>query len=570
MKKMLSLLLTLAMLVGMLPAALAEATHTPYVPGDLTRALFDGTGTNGTAVCADLGCTLEIDAEKLGLSEEEAKMFAMIQEVMENAQITVAGAVAENGVMLELGGTYAKDEQTVELSVQLTLGKDGIELVSESLFPGERITIQWETLLSMAGLSEDEISGILALRDMTPEDIEAMISSLMEEYLPIITQAAAPYGEILMNFVAGLPMTDGPADNALFTGATKMTKVSITDKAVGDMIIALADQLEKDETLAPYLTMLLEQAAEAGEDPMTIAGLCAAIREEAAKLNDEAHPLNLLVATDDNDVFQCFTLTKDSADGSSFSFDAGLSAADTVLTVLHIADSDGSAADLRLAIAYTEDAADPSVISLVVNGSFEADGQTLFSTVFSMDTKPYITEDSMSGYTSTVEYTFDVADDEEPVSMRTSVTANTALTPDGGEFTTSSGVTTVTAGNETMESTAQVMTSAAPGENGPEYIYTEIISMPEAGLSQLGVAAYVHTKPYVPDASLKALALEAASQEDMEAFTMRVMGNGFTALGTLMEMLPQELVDMLTGEEAQAIEEAVEETAEEVQEVPAA
>lgn len=39
-KRLLSLLLAAAMLWGMLPAALAEAQHAPYVPGELTKALF--------------------------------------------------------------------------------------------------------------------------------------------------------------------------------------------------------------------------------------------------------------------------------------------------------------------------------------------------------------------------------------------------------------------------------------------------------------------------------------------------------------------------------------------------
>ena len=251
------LLLVLALLCGI---AQAEEAVT-YTPGAITEALFGEAFDSGKLVMADLSLDLDLAPELL--EGEDAAVVSAALQVLRSATLSVGAAQLEDGLLLTLAGTYAADPaQSVAAQVFLGVTADGL-WVETDVLPGERVTIQWETLLSMLGADEATIEQIMALRDA---DLEQVLADLMAELEPMLEQAmevAAPYGQILMDFVSNLPMSteeDVPSDG-FYPAAKSELYIEISEKALGELITALANQLEQDATLSPIVDALLADLA---------------------------------------------------------------------------------------------------------------------------------------------------------------------------------------------------------------------------------------------------------------------------------------------------------------------
>lgn len=96
---------------------------------------------------------------------------------------------------MELGGSYTApsgDNVFVTAAANLTL--DGVSIES-NLIEGERLSIRWETLLRLLGLTDDEVNQIMALRDVDWDNA-------MEELSTVVAQAAEEIGKLVEPYLA--------------------------------------------------------------------------------------------------------------------------------------------------------------------------------------------------------------------------------------------------------------------------------------------------------------------------------------------------------------------------------
>ena len=556
MKRLLCLLLAILLPVCPLSAALAEAQHTPYRPGALTRSLFLEAFQRGDAVCVDLGQSLTLNAETLGLTGEDADLLSAVMEALDHTQLSTAAVRLEDGVLLELAGTYFTEEASVCIDAQLEITKTGLALTSGVFLPGERVTLSWEAALAMLGLDEAEAAQVLALRELTPQQLQEAAESYIRMFTLMAQQLAAPYAQILSDFVAAQPVSveENVAAEGFFPAAAKETAVIVTSKAVGELLVTLCNQLEQDAALAPMLDALLAQAEPDSGIPSTTAALCAAVRQEAMTLTDEEYPLYLVTGTDADGRPLYGSLCAVLEDGSTAALnliDCADAAEDGLSCLLQafVSDPEGVYTGLTASLDHTADPADPQVMSLCVEADVQAGDQSLFSMAIDMDTESVITEEGLSGYSSTYSYFVTISDESGPVTVSCYGEAEQSLTADGGESAYSFGVSETYIGDELIDqTTAQVGFALVPGENGPESEWIEQMTSPQSGIDEAAFGMWLYTLPYTPDETLTDFALDSASEEDVQALLIRAMTSIQEPMDALFALLPEKLLTLIAGE----------------------
>lgn len=556
MKRLLCLLLAILLPVCPLSAVLAEAQHTPYRPGTLTRSLFLEAFQRGDAVCMDLGQSLTLNAETLGLTGEDADLLSAVMDALAHTQISAAAVRIEDGVLLELAGTYFTEEESVCIDAQLEITKTGLALTSDAVLPGERVTLSWEAALAMLGLGEEEAAQILALRGMSLKQLQEAATSYIRMFTLMAQQIAAPYAQILSDFVAAQPVIveENVAAEGFFPAAAKETAVIVTSKAIGELLVTLCSHLEQDAALAPMLDALLAQAEPDSGIPPTTAALCAAVRQEAMTLTDEEYPLYLITGTDADGRPLYGSLCAVLEDGSTAALNlinCAESSEDDLSCLLQVfaSDAEGVYSGLTASLDYAGNPADPLVISLSIEADVQAGEQSLCNMTIDMDTEPMITEEGLSGYSSTYSYIVTIADESGPVTVSCYGEAEQALTADGGESAYSFGVSETYVGDELIDqTTAQVGFAVVPGEDGPEGEWIEQMTSPQAGIDEAAFGVWLYTLPYTPAEELTEFALDSASEEDVQALMLRAMTNIQAPMDALFALLPEELLTLIAGE----------------------
>ena len=556
MKRLLCLLLAILLPVCPLSAALAEAQHTPYRPGTLTRSLFLEAFQRGDAVCMDLGQSLTLNAETLGLTGEDADLLSAVMDALAHTQISAAAVRIEDGVLLELAGTYFTEEESVCIDAQLEITRAGLALTSDAVLPGERVTLSWEAALAMLGLGEEEAAQILALRGMSLKQLQEAATSYIRMFTLMAQQIAAPYAQILSDFVAAQPVIveENVAAEGFFPAAAKETAVIVTSKAIGELLVTLCSQLEQDAALAPMLDALLAQAEPDSGIPPTTAALCAAVRQEAMTLTDEEYPLYLITGTDADGRPLYGSLCAVLEDGSTAALNlinCAESSEDDLSCLLQVfaSDAEGVYSGLTASLDYAGDPADPQVISLSIEADVQAGEQSLCNMTIDMDTEPMITEEGLSGYSSTYSYIVTISDESGPVTVSCYGEAEQALTADGGESAYSFGVSETYVGDALIDqTTAQVGFAVVPGEDGPEGEWIEQMTSPQAGIDEAAFGVWLYTLPYTPAEELTEFALDSASEEDVQALMLRAMTNIQAPMDALFALLPEELLTLIAGE----------------------
>lgn len=556
MKRLLCLLLAILLPVCPLSAVLAEAQHTPYRPGALTRSLFLEAFQRGDAVCMDLGQSLTLNAETLGLTGEDADLLSAVMDALAHTQISAAAVKIEDGLLLELAGTYFTEEESVCIDAQLEITKTGLALTSDAVLPGERVTLSWEAALAMLGLGEEEAAQILALRGMSLKQLQEAATSYIRMFTLMAQQIAAPYAQILSDFVAAQPVIveENVAAEGFFPAAAKETAVIVTSKAIGELLVTLCSQLEQDAALAPMLDALLAQAEPDSGIPPTTAALCAAVRQEAMTLTDEEYPLYLITGTDADGRPLYGSLCAVLEDGSTAALNlinCAESSEDDLSCLLQVfaSDAEGVYSGLTASLDYAGDPADPQVISLSIEADVQAGEQSLCNMTIDMDTEPMITEEGLSGYSSTYSYIVTISDESGPVTVSCYGEAEQALTADGGESAYSFGVSETYVGDELIDqTTAQVGFAVVPGEDGPEGEWIEQMTSPQAGIDEAAFGVWLYTLPYTPAEELTEFALDSASEEDVQALMLRAMTNIQAPMDALFALLPEELLTLIAGE----------------------
>lgn len=159
----------------------------------------------------------------------------------------------DDGYRVELGGAYtAPSGDNVYVTGAANLTADGLSLES-NLIEGERLSIRWETLLEMLGLSENEIDALLSL---PTTDWDSALNELNDE----LAQAAETFGKLadpylvtLADFAATLNIQqrrDVEAENG-YPAVENEISITCTAEELSRLLHSLADQVEKDTRCAP-------------------------------------------------------------------------------------------------------------------------------------------------------------------------------------------------------------------------------------------------------------------------------------------------------------------------------
>lgn len=561
-KRLLSLLLAAAMLWGMLPAALAEAQHAPYVPGELTKALFRDAYQSGSAIRTDMGMALSINAEQLGITGDELDALNAALDALQNAKISVAAAKLEDGVMLDLSGAYLEGAEAVGLDAQLEITKTGLAFTSAALLPGERVSVTWETLLALCGLDEATAAQVLALRDMSLEEIQAGLASAVTSLASAAQTALTPYLQTCVDFIAAQPFSveENVAADGIFPAAAQEVVFTVSGEALGQLLIALCDQLEADETLVPVLDALFAQLV-TDEEPFTTADLCAVLRQEAETLAEEIGAEYVVVGQDEAGslLYASATVSTASGYGSACNLVCTAWTPEQVDFRLEIFTTDCGTADSGFSIAaqYAADPADPQIVTLSYTLRFMEYACDMLNMAFDLYTEPFVTEDGMSGYRGVCTCTQTMYD--FPLNSIASE-CEMALTAEGGESTRVSATSSTFYDGELAQTVSeQGSFVVTPGEDGPTAEYVLTGAVPESGLDQYTLRARVYAQPYAPDAALTSLALDTASPEETQALLARIEDNAEAVGSALLEKLPEPLLAYLERAEEEDIEEDFEE-----------
>jgi len=547
MKKFLLALLAMAWLL--LPAAQAEEAA-PYVPGSVTHTLFSEAYDRGDMILMDMYYSLTLGENSAALFGEDAALLAAVSEALPNAALSVGAGKLEDGVRLLLAGQYAADAQQAGLDLLLDLTRDGMSIMSSAI-PGERFTARWETLLALCGMSEEEIAQILSLRDM---DLHATLDVLAEQLtaaLGLIGQIAAPYGETILAHIAALPKeirTDVPAEGGFPAAATEVCLL-ITQKAMGDLFTALASQLEADATLCALLDAALAQSGEA----LTTAQLCQAMKTSAAESwTDETTPLHVYIGMDEAENFLYVNATSHVQDAPAFTL-ITMPYENTGLSLLSIdyltLNAEGNPNDgFSFAALYPQAQTDGDFLELQLYLEMFEQGEPLLVTEFAISEGGVTTEDNLPGRSASCAMALGASDGDELVSMMITAGSVQNATAEGGEESALAGSMEIAYGEAAIPASFEAYARTEQSESGPVSSISTFFCAPMLGLNEYVESYTLYTASYAPDlSSVSEVALETATAEELEALAGRAASSIEATLNTLMNLLPQTLVEQIAG-----------------------
>lgn len=400
----LSLLLCLALIV---PLALAEAV---YIPGERTRALIAEALNAGQVVGGQLRASIVLPDELLP-DADDAEGQAQFDALMEFLNgIRFAGGVGrlDNGYRLELGGSYtAPTDENVYVTFALNVTDEGIS-AETNLLEGELVSIKWETLLQMLGLSDAEIQQALALRDTDWESVADELADELNALAERIGQLIEPYLATLADFAATLDIqqrSDVAAESG-YPAVDQELSITCTAQDFARLIRALADQMEKDPEMLPYIEQLIANnidipiSYDDDGEPVYVTSteeFFTQTRLLADQLEQDSGSVGVLLGYDDDG--RTLYLTLALSDGSDvgallFQIVPG-ETEDTRVFTFTALESDGDSVDTLLdaSLTLTTNPDDENVYTAALNI------QTDVSSIdFTVDSAAMTTEEGLPGY----------------------------------------------------------------------------------------------------------------------------------------------------------------------------
>lgn len=446
MKKTHTLLLALFLCLALIfPCALAEDA---YVPGQRTQALIDAALDAGQIVGGETRLTLQLGDEILSMlagDEESQAQLDALMEVISGVRLAGGFGKLEDGYRVELGGSYTApsgDNVFVTAAANLTL--DGISIES-NLIEGERLSIRWETLLRLFGLTDDEVNQIMALRDVdwdsAMEDLSTVVAQAAEE----IGKLVEPYLATFADFLASLDIQqrDNVAAEGDYPAVDHEISVTCTAEDLGRLFHTLADQMERDDALLPYIERLVANTtvtftSDSGETTRTTttAEFFDGMREFADSLMLEDATLGILVGYSDDGLPFYFTAAQtldDETVALYLQINPGETENATVFTLTMLeADDEGNLSDRMDAdMTLVLDPADPNAFSAELNVQ-----STELNLYYAVTESAVTIEDNLPGYKTTFSMTISEPDETSGLRIVYNGEGLTSLTATGGEKST--------------------------------------------------------------------------------------------------------------------------------------
>ena len=487
-----------------------------------------------------------------------------LTDVLNDVRLTGGLGKIEDGYRLELAGSYAPENCTpVDVNLALNLTIDGISIES-NLLKGERVTAKWETLLALCGADDTMIAQFSALKEM---DWDAALSELAETvsaYASLAATLAEPYLNTFGEFIATLNInvTDDVAANGDFPAVDHELTIECSMADIARLMDALADQLEKDDDIAPYLEALLSSSFVdftfyIGDEVVpvsTVPELCDFLRGSANQLaqtdltiyywigycDDDTMPLYVICQME-NDVCQ-FILTPDETGNGTDCY-------------VYFGTLDDAGNDLEYLVLQTVFARDPEDKS-VCDLSLDFFGESVetglgFSFTYALSSTKSPNADA---YQFVINTDF-IGHDASNTEFRYTQSGNCvqSLTPTGGEQATYSMVTSSLGDSNDLTinlSVSSVIEPADPGVVG-HYQFNSTEDGPDAFWSLVGIDIDVFSWAYDPasTAALKETALETVTNDEMNALVTRLSTAAQQKVAAVLAILPPEVMQIIMSSE---------------------
>lgn len=556
MKKSVFFLTLLLCLSLIFPGAHAEDT---YVPGERMRSLVSSALEAGQLVGGEAHFSLTLPDSMLPDDEEGRAQFDALAEVIQGVSLAGGMGRLDDGYRVELGGAYtAPSGDNVYVTGAANLTADGLSLES-NLIEGERLSIRWETLLEMLGLSENEIDALLSL---PTTDWDSALNELNDE----LAQAAETFGKLadpylvtLADFAATLNIQQRrnvEAENG-YPAVENEISITCTAEELSRLLHSLADQVEKDTALRPYLEQLIQNCDLTVTDGdsetthvMSVSEFCDETRQFADALAETDGSLGILLGYDDDGLPFYLTLALsdgETLDALAFQMLPG-ETEDTCVFTLRALESDGDSANTLLdtALTLTLDPDDKQVYAAELNVQSED-----FTLYFAMDSSAVTTEDSLPGYRLSLSMNSATA-----VDSGTALTVYTgdglcALTAAGGEQTTYAANIDIYADTtDSLLGSAKIESglSLEPDENSlVGRFYLDEAFTADDGTLSFGTDVALSSWNYdaAETDALHETMFETATGEELAALQNRFAQSAQQKLFALLSLVPQEVLQML-------------------------
>ena len=556
MKKSVFFLTLLLCLSLIFPGAHAEDT---YVPGERMRSLVSSALEAGQLVGGEAHFSLTLPDSMLPDDEEGRAQFDALAEVIQGVSLAGGMGRLDDGYRVELGGAYtAPSGDNVYVTGAANLTADGLSLES-NLIEGERLSIRWETLLEMLGLSENEIDALLSL---PTTDWDSALNELNDE----LAQAAETFGKLadpylvtLADFAATLNIQQRrnvEAENG-YPAVENEISITCTAEELSRLLHSLADQVEKDTALRPYLEQLIQNCDLTVTDGdsetthvMSVSEFCDETRQFADVLAETDGSLGILLGYDDDGLPFYLTLALsdgETLDALAFQMLPG-ETEDTCVFTLRALESDGDSANTLLdtALTLTLDPDDKQVYAAELNVQSED-----FTLYFAMDSSAVTTEDSLPGYRLSLSMNSATA-----VDSGTALTVYTgdslrALTAAGGEQTTYAANIDIYADTtDSLLGSAKIESglSLEPDENSlVGRFYLDEAFTADDGTLSFGTDVALSSWNYdaAETDALRETMFETATGEELAALQNRFAQSAQQKLFALLSLVPQEVLQML-------------------------
>lgn len=556
MKKSVFFLTLLLCLSLIFPGAHAEDT---YVPGEQMRSLVSSALEAGQLVGGEAHFSLTLPDSMLPDDEEGRAQFDALAEVIQGVSLAGGMGRLDDGYRVELGGAYtAPSGDNVYVTGAANLTADGLSLES-NLIEGERLSIRWETLLEMLGLSENEIDALLSL---PTTDWDSALNELNDE----LAQAAETFGKLadpylvtLADFAATLNIQQRrnvEAENG-YPAVENEISITCTAEELSRLLHSLADQVEKDTALRPYLEQLIQNCDLTVTDGdsetthvMSVSEFCDETRQFADVLAETDGSLGILLGYNDDGLPFYLTLALsdgETLDALAFQMLPG-ETEDTCVFTLRALESDGDSANTLLdtALTLTLDPDDKQVYAAELNVQSED-----FTLYFAMDSSAVTTEDSLPGYRLSLSMNSATA-----VDSGTALTVYTgdglrALTAAGGEQTTYAANIDIYADTtDSLLGSAKIESglSLEPDENSlVGRFYLDEAFTADDGTLSFGTDVALSSWNYdaAETDALRETMFETATGEELAALQNRFAQSAQQKLFALLSLVPQEVLQML-------------------------
>ena len=556
MKKSVFFLTLLLCLSLIFPGAHAEDT---YVPGERMRSLVSSALEAGQLVGGEAHFSLTLPDSMLPDDEEGRAQFDALAEVIQGVSLAGGMGRLDDGYRVELGGAYtAPSGDNVYVTGAANLTADGLSLES-NLIEGERLSIRWETLLEMLGLSENEIDALLSL---PTTDWDSALNELNDE----LAQAAETFGKLadpylvtLADFAATLNIQQRrnvEAENG-YPAVENEISITCTAEELSRLLHSLADQVEKDTALRPYLEQLIQNCDLTVTDGdsetthvMSVSEFCDETRQFADVLAETDGSLGILLGYDDDGLPFYLTLALsdgETLDALAFQMLPG-ETEDTCVFTLRALESDGDSANTLLdtALTLTLDPDDKQVYAAELNVQSED-----FTLYFAMDSSAVTTEDSLPGYRLSLSM-----NSATSVDSGTALTVYTgdglhALTAAGGEQTTYAANIDIYADTtDSLLGSAKIESglSLEPDENSlVGRFYLDEAFTADDGTLSFGTDVALSSWNYdaAETDALRETMFETATGEELAALQNRFAQSAQQKLFALLSLVPQEVLQML-------------------------